>query len=212
MRVSSDARHRVPTAETLRYHYRKPRLRQWVLEFLNWLRGRERRLIRGLSGCDGAEEFVVDGTAVPVGFLEERFVRGRAVLSRPVVDIKFIYDIGVDMFAFARATRSRDISEAMGVLPRGSTLYADGEFFVRENCVEAFRRSIDFQARPSCVFSCRILHRAAGVSRPGGIAGGRTVSVGRRCSTVFGRYGTGILRVWPHLLFSGRRRTTLGGC
>ena len=80
-----------------------------------------------------------------MGFLEERFVRGRAVLSRAVVDIKFIYDIGVDMFAFAWATGSRDISDAMGVLPRGSILYADGEFFVRGNCVEAFRRGIDFQ-------------------------------------------------------------------
>ena len=28
MRVSGDARHRVPIAETLRYHYRNPRLRQ----------------------------------------------------------------------------------------------------------------------------------------------------------------------------------------
>jgi len=117
-------------------------------------------LIRGLSGCGDAEEFVADGTAVPVGFLEERFVRGRVVLSRAVVDIKFIYDIGVDMFAWA--TRSRDISEAMGVIPRGSILYADREFFVRGNCVEAFQRGIDFQVRPSRVFSCRILRRAAG--------------------------------------------------
>ena len=212
MRVSSNARHRVSTAETLRYHYRNPRLRQWILEFLNWLRCQGSLLIRGLSRCDGVEEFVADGTAVPAGFLEERLVRGRAVLSRPTLDIKFIYDIGVDMFAFARATGSRDISDAMGVLPRGSILYADGEFFVRENCVETFRRGIDFQVRPSRVFSCRILRRAAEVFRPGGTAGGRTVSAGRRCSTVFGRYGTGILRVWPRLLFSGRRRTTLSGC
>ncbi len=83
------------------------------------------------------------------------------MLSRAVVDIKFIYDIGVDMFAFAWATGSRDISDAIGVLPRGSILYADGEFFVRENCVEAFRRGIDFQVRPSRVFSCRILRWAA---------------------------------------------------
>ncbi len=130
------------------------------------------RLIWDLSGCDGVKEFVGDGTTVSAGFLEERVVRGRGVLSRPAVDIKFIYDIGVYMFAFARATRSRDISEAMGVLPRGSTLYADGEFFVRENCVKAFRRGIDFQVRPSRVFSCRILRRGRpGVSRPGGIAG-----------------------------------------
>ncbi len=88
-------------------------------------------------------------------------MQGRAVFSRPTVDIKFIYDIGVDMFAFAWATGSRDISDAMGVLPRGSILYADGEFFVRENCVETFRRGIDFQVRPSRVFSCRILRRAA---------------------------------------------------
>ncbi len=174
--------------------------------------GRGSLLIWGLSGCDDAEEFVVDGTAVPVGYLEERFVRERAVLLRPIIDIKSIYDIGVDMFAFARATRSRDISEAMGVLPRGSTLYADGEFFVRENCVKAFRRDIDFQVRPSRVFSCRILHWAARVSRPGGIAEGRTVSVVRRCLTGFGRFRTGILRVWHRLLFSGRRRTTLDGC
>ncbi|MHA1593213.1 MAG: hypothetical protein ACTSXX_00585, partial [Candidatus Baldrarchaeia archaeon] len=87
-------------------------------------------------------------------------MRGRVVLSRAVVDIKFIYDIGVDMFAWA--TRSRDISEAMGVIPRGSILYADREFFVRGNCVEAFRRGIDFQVRPSRVFSCHILRRAAG--------------------------------------------------
>ncbi|MHA1595318.1 MAG: hypothetical protein ACTSXX_11350 [Candidatus Baldrarchaeia archaeon] len=83
------------------------------------------------------------------------------MLLRPIIDIKSIYDIGVDMFAFARAMRSRDISEAMGVLPRGSTLYADGEFFVRGNCVEAFRRGIDFQVRPPRVFSCRVLRRAA---------------------------------------------------
>jgi len=44
-------------------------------------------------------------------------IRGRAIEAG--IDIKSIYDIGVDMFAFARATRSRDISEAMGVLPRG---------------------------------------------------------------------------------------------
>jgi|GEM_PF-7114368 len=55
--------------------------------------GRGSLLIWGLSGCDDAEEFVVDGTAVPVGYLEERFVRERAVLLRPIIDIKSIYDI-----------------------------------------------------------------------------------------------------------------------
>ncbi|MHA1593537.1 MAG: hypothetical protein ACTSXX_02215 [Candidatus Baldrarchaeia archaeon] len=107
------------------------------------------------------EEFVADGTAVSAGFLVERVLRGGPVLLKPIVDIKFVYDIGVDMFGFAWATRSRDISGVMGVLPRGSVLYADCEFFSRGNCAAAFRRGIDFQVKPPRVFSGRILRRTA---------------------------------------------------
>jgi len=59
---------------------------------------------------------------------------GEKALKKETIEVKFLFNINIDMYVYAELTTSHNAREAIQRLSPGDVLLADLEFFTRENC------------------------------------------------------------------------------
>ena len=63
-------------------------------------------------------------------------------MKKETIEVKFLFNINIDMYVYAELTTSHNAREAIERLSPGDVLLADPEFFTRENCGSALAKEI----------------------------------------------------------------------
>ena len=145
-RKSPKARHKVPGETHLRNILGREDFLEWLDEFVAWLALKKAaRYLRFF----GEREFVFDGTDMATRELKEVVKGGKRTLKRETIEVKFLFNINLDMYVYVEVTQSHSMVAALSKLSRGDVIMADSEFFTRENCERILTRGLIPVLKPS---------------------------------------------------------------
>ena len=145
-RISPKARDSVPGETHLRNLSGREDLLDWLDEFTSWLALEKAAVYLRFFE---RREFVFDGTNMATREFEEAIMGGNRVLRRETIEVKFLFNINLDMHVYVEATRSHSVEKALSKLSRGDVLMADSEFFTRENCEKILAKGLKPGLKPS---------------------------------------------------------------
>ena len=112
-------------------------LSKWLDDFIEWLL---RVKLRDVAPLVKIKHFVLDGTKMECNRLVKRMYSGRQVIAEKTVDVKYLYNIDVDMYLGVTLSKRRAVTELIEKLRRDEILLADPEFFNTEICEKAVAR------------------------------------------------------------------------
>jgi len=136
---------RIPSPSLLRKIIAREELGKWLDDFIEWLL---RVKAREAAPFVEVKRYVLDGTRMKCGRLVKRVVAGEEKAAKETVDVKYLYNIDVDMYLGARLTSKRAVKELVERLRRGEILLADPEFFNTEVCEMAMARGVICVIKP----------------------------------------------------------------
>ena len=146
-RVSSKAKHSVPSLTRLKELYQDDDIREWMKAFLAWLESVKGQPIAYYLGAERME-YVTDSTKITSRRLDVATIRAKKTLRRRTHTVKFLVNITTNMTADVELSESHQITNFMAMISRNAAMYSDAEFFTEENCEFALARGIDFQVKP----------------------------------------------------------------
>ena len=145
-RISVKARYKVPRKTHLRNIIKQKEFLDWLDEFIAWLvLNKAEVFLRFFI----EREFVLDGTGMKTNRLEKVIKGGEQALKEETIEVKFLFNINIDMYVYAELTTSHNVKEAIERLSPGDVLLADPEFFTRENCEMILAKGIKPVIKPT---------------------------------------------------------------
>ena len=145
-RISVKARYKVPRETHLRNIIKREEFLDWLDEFIAWLVLEKAEVFLRFFI---AREFVLDGTDMKTNRLEKVIKGGEGSLKKETIEVKFLFNINIDMYVYAELTTSHNAREAIERLSPGDVLLADPEFFTRENCELILAKGIKPAIKPT---------------------------------------------------------------
>ena len=80
--------------------------------------------------------------------LVKRMHSGRQIIAKETVDVRYLYNIDVDMYLGATLSKRRAVTELVEKLRRDEILLADPELFNTEVCEKAMARGVRVVIKP----------------------------------------------------------------
>jgi len=81
--------------------------------------------------------------------LRETIRGGKKALEKETIEVKFLFNINVDMYVYAEHSTSHDVDKAIRKLSRGDVVLGDTEFFNKKNCEKLLAKGIKPLIKPS---------------------------------------------------------------